>query len=91
MVRPRAGAGFGAIGAFNIETSGKGEFVKETKKRSNGRRGAIVAMVGALSIGLLSMTPIAAWSADSNRFDTQAFRAAQAAGKPVLVDVYADW
>ena len=63
----------------------------DSGSRSNVRRTALQAIAGAMSVGLLAMLPSAAWSADANRFDAQAFRAAQAAGKPVLVDVYADW
>ena len=63
----------------------------DSGSRSNIRRTVLQAIAGAMSVGLLAMLPGAAWSADANRFDAQAFRAAQAAGKPVLVDVYADW
>lgn len=60
-------------------------------RKTNVRRTALQAIAGALSMGLLAMLPQAAWSAEANRFDAQAFQAAQAAGKPVLVDIYASW
>ena len=58
--------------------------------RSRRHLGAVVA-IGSLLAGFAWLAPQAALSAESARFDAQAFRAAQAAGKPVLVDVYADW
>lgn len=46
----------------------------------------------ALSRILLFLIPLAfAALSHANSFDAQAFEAAQAAGKPVLVEVHADW
>ncbi len=47
--------------------------------------------VAAAATLLAALAPQVAWSSESVKFDAQAFRAAQAAGKPVLVDVFANW
>ncbi len=49
---------------------------------------ALLALLAVLAIGLFAM-PAAA--AQVQKFDEQALARAQAQGRPVLVDVYADW
>ena len=46
--------------------------------------------VAVLAAGLLAL-PAALALAAPQPWDEKAFRAAQAAGKPVLVDIYATW
>jgi thioredoxin len=47
-------------------------------------------LLGALVIATVFSTPIAS-AADKQPFDQKAFEAAQAAGKPILVEVSAPW
>ena len=49
------------------------------------RRLAVFALALAAPIAHMAQ------AAEPQAFDDKAFRAAQAAGKPVLVDVYASW
>jgi thioredoxin 1 len=53
------------------------------------RRSFVFAAVGAalLAAPLIS----AAWAASQTPFSNDAFQKAQAAGKPILIDVYASW
>lgn len=51
------------------------------------RRSALMAVV--FISGLATVAP--AFAADSRAFDAKAFEAAQAAGKPILVEVTAPW
>jgi thioredoxin 1 len=44
-----------------------------------------LALSAALSVGSVAM------AADKKPFDQKAFEAAQAAGKPILIEVYAPW
>ncbi|MFM9967797.1 MAG: hypothetical protein ACKVQK_05240 [Burkholderiales bacterium] len=49
------------------------------------RRNFVIGLALALS------APGFAQAAEPQNYDEKAFRAAQAAGKPVLVDIYASW
>lgn len=52
---------------------------------------AIAAVVATLSLGSFGLPGSVAWAADKQPFDQAAFAAAQAAGKPILVEVTAPW
>jgi len=43
-----------------------------------------------VAVAVLAVTPLA-HAADSKPFDQKAFEAAQASGKPILIDVFAPW
>ena len=51
------------------------------------RRNLLAALLG----GSAMMMAAPAWAAMEAKFDAAAFAAAQAAGKPILVAVHADW
>ncbi|MTD93202.1 thioredoxin [Hyphomicrobium sp. xq] len=45
----------------------------------------------AFAVAALALSAGAAWAFEEKPFDMDAFKAAQNAGKPILVDAYASW
>ena len=50
-----------------------------------------MAKLRILVIALFAFTAFPAWSIDTREFDKAAFDAARAAGRPVVVEVWASW
>ena len=48
-------------------------------------------LTGFTAVAALSMAPVASRATEKQPFTDAAFKAAQAAGRPVLVDVFASW
>ncbi len=42
-------------------------------------------------VAMLSLAAVGAWAGEPQPYDARAFAAAQAAGKPILVEVHASW
>ena len=53
------------------------------------RRGFSRAMIAGALMGVGSLVP--SWASTSTPFSEDAFKAAQASGSPILVEIHADW
>ena len=55
--------------------------------------GALIAgALGGVSVGILAVSAPPVWAANTTvPFSAEAFKAAQASGSPILVEIHADW
>lgn len=54
-------------------------------------RATTLTKIAAIAVAALTFTASAGWAFEEKPFNMAAFKQAQSAGKPILVDAYADW